>query len=651
MKKVKIAAMALVAIAAFLFLLTDPSFYNNASDTHSRSINRSANNTGGPREIIPSNYISSQEAAAMKNRTILIYMNGSDLESEHMAATSDLQEIFNSGYDRENINIIIFTGGTRRWHTAGIPNRRNAIFRVDGDKLIELARLGRDPMGYPETLAGFINFGHDLYPAEEFSLILWNHGGGAIVGFGHDEWFDNPDRAMMQLSEIESALLSNNLYKSGRKLEILGFDTCLMGTVEMALVAEEYARYLVASEELEPDPGWDYKFLGDIKPDSTGEQIGRYIITRFAEFYENASNPGHDEITTLSMTDLSKINKAGEAFERFAVAADKLLEAGDYKIIARARSQSRMFGGHGEHAEATDMIDLRDFLRELANVLPEQSAAAEQALSDAVIYKYARNIGELGGLAIYFPFENKNNLTRNLEIYKNIGKLPEYANFVYNFSAVLDGRPLVSYDTAFDAYNIKFDEEQLENLYNIRQITWLKGDFGHIQIGSTDNAKINKNGEVILDITDESVNLNGRLACLYLIDDKNMNKRYAIPVRLNEENADLLVVYSAKYPDGKITGAIPARDNMLDKKIVPIRYGDRISILYYLEEFDENLEMSDGKDKIWQVGEEFIIGRDGLRLSREKLCCGEEYLFGVSFSDLQGNDYYSGLVKLNINKK
>ena len=639
MRKFKAVAMAILTLAAVLFLFADPSFYNLGHDAApSRSVSRPGfRSVGAPREVTASNYITEQVPAPQKQRTVLIYMNGSDLETEYKAATSDLQEIFDSGYDGQNINIIIFTGGTIRWHTPGIPNRRNAIFKVEGDSLAQLAQLGRDPMGHPETLAGFINFGYKLYPAEEFSLILWNHGGGAITGFGNDERFSNPDRVMMSLSEIGAALRSSDLHKSGRKLEFLGFDTCLMGTIEMAAVAADYARFLVASEELEPDPGWDYKFLGDIRPEDTGEQIGRHIIKRFAQFYENPANIGHDDITTLSLTDLSKIGAAAAALDQFAAAAGRLLEASDYQLVARARGRARMFGGHGEHAGESDMIDLRDLLWGLAGALPEQAAAAEQALADAVIYKYARNIGELGGLSVYFPFENRHNLRHNLEIYKNIGVLPEYAGFIGQFSDILESRPLVGYDSVFreGIYNMRLSGEQLDNLYKARQTIWQKHGDGYIKLRSCGGIDIGADGQIIIDITHELTSLNGRVACLYLIDAKceNMNKRYAVPVLLNGEKADLIAMYSPKYPDGKITGAVLARDNTLDKKIVQVRPGDRVSILYYYD----NAALSEG---VWQAGEEFTVGHEGLILGRQGLEAGEEYFIGVSFYDLQGNKYH-----------
>ena len=111
------------------------------------------------------------------------------------------------------------------------------------------------------------------------------------------------------------------------------------------------------------------------------------------------------------------------------------------------------------------------------------------------------------------------------------------------------------------------------------------------------------------------------------ISDNGQEKRMYLDVKWR------IMWFRLKYPDGKITGAVLARDNTLDKKIVQVRPGDRISILYYYD----NAALSDG---VWQAGEEFTVGHEGLILGRQGLEAGEEYFIGVSFYDLQGNKYH-----------
>ena len=57
----------------------------------------------------------------------------------------------------------------------------------------------------------------------------------------------------MSLSGLDFALES-----AGVKFDFIGFDACLMATVETALTMSEYADYLIASEETGPGVGWYY---------------------------------------------------------------------------------------------------------------------------------------------------------------------------------------------------------------------------------------------------------------------------------------------------------------------------------------------------------------------------------------------------------
>lgn len=694
------------------------------------------NHTNTHTMITPADYISAAKLKAnpKKTRTVLFYMNGSDLESEYASATWDLEEMLESQFDEKNINVVIFTGGAKKWHTPNIPNNMNALFTIKNNKLVKLAQIGKDPMGYPETLAGFINAGTTIFPADNYSLILWNHGGGAIVGYGSDErYLRNPGKAMMTLSEIDSALGSTDLYKNGKKFELLGFDTCLMATLEMACIAQKYADYMVASEELEPDPGWDYYFLGEIKPNHSGKEIGELVVDYYKDFYEQYFAYFEiEDIITMSLTDLSKIQAVADAFERFAASKRKEIANGNYSVISKARSRSRMFGSRGERAGETDMIDAGNLAESLSHLIPKESAALLKALSQAVIYKHEAYIEEVGGLSIYFPFVNKDNLDYSLEVYRSINNLPEYTEFIKSFAEVLDSAPMVDYksvagDVMADSrlyrndrnnnnnnnkenketkennadknsnsknnklegeYKISLTPEQIENLIEIHQTTWRRSnlDGRYIQIERNKNVPVSDSGEVTIKFNDVCATLNGHLVCLYELDSsENNHRRYAIPVKLNGDDADLIAVYSDKYPAGKIVGAVPTGDdafNMLDKKIVQVKPGDKIQILYYAEDFKnfraynnndnnnnknnknnnndngykidnsninkavDSVEVNDTKNEMWQKGEEFVVtDKDGLILGQEKLREGE-YFCGISFVDIQQNKYYSNFLEI-----
>ena len=262
-----------------------------------------------------------------------------------------------------------------------------------------------------------------------------------------------------------------------------------------------------------------------------------------------------------------------------------------------------------------------------------------------------------GGLSVYFPFANKNNLKYNMEVYSSIKRLPEYVRFIDSFCVVLDSRPISNYrgivgDGAHGVpATVTLTPEQLENLAGIHQTTWKKNtETGrYIQIAETKKVNVKDDGIIEMNFSEDCTTLNGKLVCLYETAPLIDGARYSIPVKLNGEDADLIAIYSKKYPDGKIIGAVPSGDdifNILDKKIVRLRKGDKIQILYYSELFGETEFMEDGKGELWQKGDEFIFEND-LILRKEPLG-GGEYIYGLNFVDLQQNKYYSNFLSERI---
>ena len=99
-------------------------------------------------------YINSEE----DTWTIFIYLCGSDLESESMAATYNLEEI-KQAYLGDNINVIIETGGASQWYTSEIENDKNASIdesaQPSAEMLSELLALLSDDYKIQRILRDF----------------------------------------------------------------------------------------------------------------------------------------------------------------------------------------------------------------------------------------------------------------------------------------------------------------------------------------------------------------------------------------------------------------------------------------------------------------------------------------------------------------
>ena len=211
--------------------------------------------------------------------TIMVYMCGTDLESRSGMGTANLQEMLDARFGGD-ITLLIYTGGCKAWKNSVVSSSANQIWQVKDGKLICLKEnLGSVPMTDPDTLSGYIRWCAENYPASRYELILWDHGGGSVSGYGYDEKFASS--GSMNLAGLDTALKS-----AGVKFDFIGFDACLMATAETALTMAQYADYLIASEETEPGVGWYYTDWLTAFGENTSLptiQIGQHIADSFVD--------------------------------------------------------------------------------------------------------------------------------------------------------------------------------------------------------------------------------------------------------------------------------------------------------------------------------------------------------------------------------
>lgn len=179
------------------------------------------------------------------------YLCGSDLESEGGFATGDLSELLEVELP-ENVTVVIQTGGAAQWQNDVVEADKLQRFVYNSEGLQLVDEQPSASMGDSETLADFLLFAKENYPADKTAVIFWNHGGGSVSGASFDELYGLDS---LTLSEMYSAFVqvwepSNE--PGQQPLELVGFDTCLMATVDTAYTFCDLAKYLVASEETEP---------------------------------------------------------------------------------------------------------------------------------------------------------------------------------------------------------------------------------------------------------------------------------------------------------------------------------------------------------------------------------------------------------------
>lgn len=275
-------------------------------------------------------------------------------------------------------------------------------FAVQQDHLEVIGEPGELNMGAPETLADFVAETAAAYPADNYGLVLWDHGAG-WPGVGPDET-DGYD--VLELAEIDQAL-TDGLGRAGiDSLDFMGFDACLMGTYEVASVMAEHADYLVASQEVEPGHGWNYAELATIVDDPAADatELGSAFIAGYAE---QAEEWGTEADITLAMLDLAQIGGLQDAVTALADAyeADP---TGLGPELATAQADVLEFGRSPDPELATNQIDLGGYVENLAETGGEEVAAAADdvtaALESLVLDQTAGPATEAAsGVSIYFP--------------------------------------------------------------------------------------------------------------------------------------------------------------------------------------------------------------------------------------------------------
>lgn len=147
-------------------------------------------------------YTVSQSSTGAGSATVMIYMVGSNLESDDGSATADLREMAKAGFG-SNINLVIETGGTKKWKTGAIANGKVQRFTMENGDLHLQQDLGKNHMLTVSALTDFVTWSARNYPADRYCLIFWDHGGGTMVGFGSDEIYPNDT---LTISDIHEAL-------------------------------------------------------------------------------------------------------------------------------------------------------------------------------------------------------------------------------------------------------------------------------------------------------------------------------------------------------------------------------------------------------------------------------------------------------------
>jgi len=183
--------------------------------------------------------------SSMADWTFLVYLDGDyyDLEKYVIKFINDMEFVDSS----LKVNIIVQIDDYTMWN--GQTKRYSILHDTDPEVFadykenINMWTLGEQNMGHPQTLIDFVCWAVDNYPAEHYSLSLFNHGKG-----WHGLCNDETNKDELTVEELTNALKEISHHING-KLNVLIFFACLMGMIEVFYPLKEYVEFSIASEK------------------------------------------------------------------------------------------------------------------------------------------------------------------------------------------------------------------------------------------------------------------------------------------------------------------------------------------------------------------------------------------------------------------
>ena len=262
----------------------------------------------------------------------MVYLDAdNNLES---AGIDDMNEMENAG-STDDVAIVVQMDRAERDYYDDTTNgnwtdAKRIYVTQDADQAIinspVIEDLGEVNMGDPAVLQSFIEWSIANYPAQHYALVLWNHGSGWREREGSGEsvksiCVDDESGDELTMTELRSALNAANL-NTGKTLDILGFDACLMQMVEvnyqvMGSSSRPLVDITVGSEETEPGDGWDYSATLTAltaNPAMTPAGLATQIVNDYVVSYSSSWD------ITQSAVDLDYMEALATAIDSFAIA-------------------------------------------------------------------------------------------------------------------------------------------------------------------------------------------------------------------------------------------------------------------------------------------------------------------------------------------
>ncbi len=391
----------------------------------------SAGNIGagnlGPDKSAPTNGSAPPPENFTAKWTFMVYLDAdNNLEG---AGIEDFNEMEMVGSTAE-VNIVILFDrapeydtsngdwtGTRIYHVKKDSDPNNLASYTEGVDVWYSENETEMNMGDPQTLVNFTLWAMEHFPAEHYFLDLWDHG-GAFWGVCWDDSSGEKGDAL-NMTELGEAL-DRITETAGRRLDIVGFDACLMAEAAVMYQIKDYADIGVGSGFTEPGDGWPYtEILGPLvqNPDMSPRDLATLVVDAYIDSYtDREDDPQDSPSVSMAAIDLKKFELAADAISAFgmqmSLGSPITPPAAYYSHLRYIRSRTASYDmanvGPFDITQYCmyDIIDFADRVEQDPTLafLHDSAYNMEAKIKDAII-KARTNDAKFRyhGLTVYFP--------------------------------------------------------------------------------------------------------------------------------------------------------------------------------------------------------------------------------------------------------
>lgn len=349
---------------------------------------------------------SSSAVGEMQTGKILVavYAAGGSLETDYGLITEDITQMVEGAANTspQTLELLVAYGGSKKpgWQGMTIVNKSGLIHDLKdkelGNKSDAIAWYPDASMGNASTIGTFLSTIRSGYTYDRVFLILIGHG-EAYTGMLFDQNHkDDP---------LTIAELVKGLEIGGFNVEVIGLDTCLMGTLEVASHLSGFSRYMIASEESEPAEGWRYdSFISDLakNPDAPVSDIGSSLLDTYLK------NKAQGK--TLSVLDLDEAGIVTADLDSLSKLLLPLLDTPEgYLSLSQAFQKTQQFGLTAEGVLDPATMDLIGFSRQVSSIDPGFTGPSSDLIDATkkmvLVSGHDDRVPEANGLAILSPVQ------------------------------------------------------------------------------------------------------------------------------------------------------------------------------------------------------------------------------------------------------